>query len=191
MAKKTKSFHDILLRTFEKIASNNIIGHIYTKFFEKMTIDEFSMINIHKDFRVLHIGCGGIPNTLLILAQHVEAKYVGIDRDPAAVAQACSMIDKYGLTNYVTIQQDNAIAHPFHSYDVIIVSLGVEPREEVFARIRKQASDSAIILARKPWDFLDKIYGKNPFVPLGFDIVNTFYRQDFIKSLLLEKHRNA
>ncbi|RLF41638.1 MAG: hypothetical protein DRN17_08505, partial [Thermoplasmata archaeon] len=64
MAKKSKSFHDIMLRTIEKIISTNFFGRLYTKFFEKMTLDEFKMVGIEKENKVLHVGCGAVPNTL-------------------------------------------------------------------------------------------------------------------------------
>jgi len=187
MAKKSKSFHDIMLRTIEKIISTNFFGRLYTKFFEKMTLDEFKMVGIEKENKVLHVGCGAVPNTLLILAGNMEAHFVGIDRDKKAVEKAREMVKKYGLEKKITIEKGDAITYPFSNFDVIIISLGVEPREKVFERIRNEARDDAKIVARKPWDFMDKIYGKKEFIPNGFKIVKTFNRQDFIKSMLLCK----
>ena len=187
MAKKSKSFHDIMLRTIEKIISTNFFGRLYTKFFEKMTLDEFEMVEIKKGNKVLHVGCGAVPNTLLILAGNMEAHFVGIDRDKKAVEKAREMVKKYGLEKKITIEKGDAMRYPLSDFDVIIISLGVEPREKVFERIRNEARDDAKIVARKPWDFMDKIYGKKEFIPNGFKIVKTFNRQDFIKSMLLCK----
>ncbi|MDD3493954.1 MAG: class I SAM-dependent methyltransferase [Candidatus Thermoplasmatota archaeon] len=186
MAKKSKGAHDVLLRTFEKAVATNFLGSVYTKFFEKMTLEEFAMVDIQPRHRVLHIGCGGVPNTLLILGNHVDASYTGIDRDRAAVRRARAMVERQGLTRRVTIEQGDALTYPLADFDLIVVSLGVEPRERVFARIREEVPGAAVI-ARKPWDFMDRIYGRDAFIPRGFEVVDVFHRQDFIKSMLLKK----
>ncbi len=186
MAKKSKGMHDFLLRSMEKILATNFFGKLYTKFFEKMTLDEFRMIEI-KEKKILHIGCGAIPNTLLILASHFDASFVGIDRDEEAVKKAREMVKKYGLENKIKIENGEAISYPISPFDVIIISLGVEPRGEVFERIRNEMKEGALIIARKPWDFMDIVYGRKEFIPNGFRIVKTFNRQDFIKSMLLER----
>ncbi|MEA2054149.1 MAG: class I SAM-dependent methyltransferase [Candidatus Thermoplasmatota archaeon] len=187
MAKKSKGIHDIFLRTLEKIIATNFFGRIYTKFFEKMTLDEFGMAGIEKNCKVLHIGCGAVPNTLLVLAMNTDASFVGIDRDKKAVERAKDMVDRYGLGNKIHIMEGDAMSYPTDVFDVIVISLGVEPREKVFEKIRKEAKNNTKIVARKPWDFMDKIYGREEFVSRGFKIIKTFNRPDFIKSMLLVK----
>ena len=187
MAKKSKGVHDVMLRTLEKILSTNFFGRIYTKFFEKMTLDEFEMVGIEKNHKVLHVGCGAVPNTLLILAGNMDASFVGIDRDGKAVEKAREMVKKYGLEGKIRIENGDALSYDLSGFDVIVISLGVEPREKVFGRIRKETGDNTKIVARKPWDSLDRVYGKDEFVPRGFKVVETFNRQDFIKSMLLVK----
>ncbi|KAA0002433.1 MAG: class I SAM-dependent methyltransferase [Thermoplasmata archaeon] len=130
MAKKSKSFHDLALRTLEKILSTNFFGRLYTKFFEKMTLDEFEMVEIKKGNKVLHVGCGAVPNTLLILAGNMEAHFVGIDRDKKAVEKARGMVKKYELDKKIKIEKGDAMTYPLSNFDVIIISLGVEPREK-------------------------------------------------------------
>lgn len=187
MAAKSKSVHDLLLRSFEKVVATTVLGTLYTRFFEKMTLEEFSMVDIRPHHRVLHIGCGGVPNTLLILGRHVEASYVGIDRDPEAVWRARAMVERRGLAHRITVEQGDALTYPLNGFDLIVVSLGVEPRKEVFARIGEEAPQAAVI-ARKPWDFMDRIYGREEGIPRGFEVVDVFHRQDFIKSMLLKKN---
>lgn len=187
MAKKSKSLHDLALRTLEKILSTNFLGRIYTKFFEKMTLDEFEMVGIEKNHKVLHVGCGAVPNTLLILAKNMDASFVGIDRDEKAVEMARKMVKSYGLERKIKIEIGDALSYGFSEFDVIIISLGVEPRDKIFERIINETEDNAKIVARKPWDSMDRVYGRDEFVPRGFDVVKTFNRQDFIKSMLMVK----
>jgi len=187
MAKKSKGMHDFLLCTLEKFLATNFFGKIYTKFFEKITLDEFKMVNIKQGEKILHIGCGAVPNTLLILANHFDAFFVGIDRDKKAVKKAREMVEKWKLGNKIKIENGEAISYPISNFDVIVISLGVEPREKIFERIRNEMKEGAVIIARKPWDFMDIIYGRKEFIPNGFRIIKTFNRQDFIKSMLLER----
>lgn len=185
MARKSKSFHDVALRSFEKAIAETFIGRIYTAFFRRMTVNEFRMADIQPGYRVLHIGCGSVPNTLLILADAFEASYVGIDRDAGAVASAREMIHRYGLERQVTIEERDALAMDYSRFDLIILSLGVEPRKAILAAIRDGMHMDAHVVARKPWDFMDRLYGREEFIPRRFRVVETFHRPDFIKSLLL------
>ncbi len=186
MAKKSKGMHDVMLRTIEKFFATNMLGRVYTKFFEKMTLDEFQMVKIGEKEKILHIGCGAVPNTLLILATYFNASFVGIDKDKKAVKKAREMVKKYGLEKKIKIEKGEAISYPISTFDVIIISLGVEPREKVFERIRKEMKNGTRIIARKPWDFMDAIYGRKEFIPNGFKIIKTFHRSDFIRSMLLK-----
>lgn len=185
MARKSKNLHDVALRGFEKAISATFMGTIYTAFFRQMTIKEFQMAGIQPEHRVLHVGCGSVPNTLLILAEAWPASYVGIDRDRVAVNRAWEMVQQYGLRQRVTIEEDDALIVDYSRFDLIILSLGVEPREAILAAMREGMQSDAKIVARKPWDFMDRLYGRKEFIPQGFHIVDVFHRPDFIKSMLL------
>ena len=185
MAKKSKGMHDFILRTVEKFFATNVLGRTYTKFFEKMTLNEFEMAEIVEEDKILHIGCGAVPNTLLILGSHFNASFVGIDKDKKAVKKAREMVKTYDLEKRIKIYGGEAISYPISAFDVLIISLGVEPREKVFNRVRSEMKKGARIVARKPWDFMDTIYGRKGFIPEGFRVMNIFNRPDLIKSMLL------
>lgn len=185
MARKSKSLHDVAFRWFEKVIAETFIGAIYTAFFRQMTISEFRMADIQPEHRIIHVGCGSVPNTLLILAEAFEGSYVGIDRDAAAVARARHMVRRRCLEQKVAIEERDALAMDYGGFDLIILSLGVEPREAILAAMRESMGKGAKIVARKPWDFMDRVYGRETFIPYGFRVVDAFQRPDFIKSLLL------
>ncbi|MFO8133376.1 MAG: class I SAM-dependent methyltransferase [Thermoplasmatota archaeon] len=186
MTRKSKGVHDVVLRSFEKAIAATFIGNVYTAFFRQMTVNEFQMADIRPGHRILHVGCGSVPNTLLILAEAYEASYVGLDRDPTAVARARSMVRRYGLDAQVAIKEGDALSVDYAGFDIIVLSLGVEPREDILAAMRNGMDSRAKVVARKPWDFMDRLYGREEFIPHGFRIVDTFHRPDFIKSMLLE-----
>jgi predicted O-methyltransferase YrrM len=186
MAKKSKGMHDFVLRMMEKFFAINFLGRIYTKFFEKMTLNEFKIAEIKENDNILHIGCGAVPNTLLILGSHYNASFVGIDRDKEAVKKARQMVKRYGLEKRIKINGGEAISYPLLTFDILIISLGVEPLEKVFERVRNEMKHGSRIVARKPWDFMDIIYGRKEFIPQGFKVINIVNRPDFIKSVLLK-----
>ena len=176
-----KHLHDNAFIIFEKFIKP--FHRAYINLYEKMTLEEFEMVKIKPTDNILHIGCGPIPNTLIILAKNIPAKYTGIDRDREAVKMAREMVQKYGLD--VKIEYGDALTYPIDSYDVIIVSYGVEPYEKVFDRIRKEMKKDAVVIYRKQWDFMDFIYKKRG-VPSGFRIVGEHKRRDLIKSYMLK-----
>ncbi|KAA0010163.1 MAG: class I SAM-dependent methyltransferase [Thermoplasmata archaeon] len=182
---KSKRMHDRLFIFLEKYLSSLPFRHAYIKFFEKATLEEFKMVGISIDDNVLHVGCGALPNTLITLAKHIKASYVGIDRDEEAVETAKKIVEEYGLEN-VEVERGDALDYPIKDFDVIIISFGVEPKEKVFERIREEGKEGVKIVYRKQWDFMDVIYGRKDFLPSGFKIVAEHNRRDFIKSYLLK-----
>jgi protein-L-isoaspartate O-methyltransferase len=183
---KSKRAHDKLFVLAEKMLSSTFLRHAYINFFERATLEEFEMAGIKKEHNILHIGCGPLPNTIISLAKNIDASYVGIDRDKDAVKIARKIVKEYGLKN-VMIEEGDALSYPVKDFDFIIISFGVEPKEKVFERLRKEMKKDAKIVYRKTWDFMDVIYGRKDFLPSGFKVVAFHNRRDFIKSYLLEK----
>ena len=183
---KSKRLHDYMFIVTEKILSSSILRHAYIKFFERATLEEFEMVEIGEEDKVLHVGCGPLPNTLVTLAKHIKAAYVGIDKDGEAVEIARKIVSEYGLKN-VEIEEGDAAYYPLKDFDVIIISFGVEPKEIIFKRLMEETKKGVRVVFRKTWDFMDAIYGRKIEVPNGFKIVAHHNRRDLIKSYLLKK----
>lgn len=179
---RSKNLHDRMFIMLEKFLKP--FHRAYINLYEKMTLEEFQMVDIDKESKILHIGCGPIPNTLIILAKNFPAYYTGIDKDEEAVRIARKIVKKYGLE--ISIEKGDALDYPIGEFDIIIISFGVEPKEKVFDRIRVESKKNVKIVYRKQWDFMDAIYGRKDFLPSGFKLVAEHDRRDFIKSYLLE-----
>ncbi|MEM1513728.1 MAG: class I SAM-dependent methyltransferase [Candidatus Thermoplasmatota archaeon] len=179
---QTKKLHDHMFIFAEKLLSK-FFSKAYINFFERAIIEEFKMVGIKENDKLIHIGCGPLPNTLISLAKNIKAKYVGIDKDKEAVEIAKKIVEKYALD--IKIEEGNALNYPINDFDIIVVSFGVEPRNQVFERIRKDCKKNARIVFRKQWDFLDAIFGKKD-LPDGFEVISQHKRRDFIKSYLLK-----
>jgi len=183
---KSKRLHDRMFIKMEKMLSSSFLRHAYINFFERATLEEFAMVEIERHNKVLHIGCGPLPNTLITLARNMPAEYVGIDIDEEAVKIARNVVKAYGLKN-VSIEKGDATSYPLQNFDIIIISYGVEPKERVFYRLKNETKEKVKIVYRKQWDFMDALYGVKEIVPPGFKIKAFHKRRDLIKSYLLEK----
>lgn len=179
---KSKRMHDKMFIMLER--SMRRFHRAYINLYEKMTLEEFEMVEIEGDERVLHIGCGPIPNTLIVLARNIPAHYTGIDRDKEAVKIARDVIREYNIDNII-VEYGDAMSYPLKEFDVIVASYGVEPAGEVFERIRRDARKDARIVYRKQWDFMNRIYGRSD-IPPGYEVIAEHKRRDMIKSYLLK-----
>ena len=184
---KSKKMHDKLFIVLERILSSSFLRHVYINFFEKATLEEFDKVEINENERIIHIGCGPLPNTLITLAKYRNAKYFGIDKDKKSTILARKVIEEYDLENII-IEEGDALDYSFENFDIIIISFGVEPKEVVFEKIRKETKKDVIIIFRKQWDFMDLVYGRKDFIPHGFKVLNYHHRRDMLKSYILQKY---
>jgi len=186
--KKKKSFIDFFIRKLEKILSEHLIfAKLYTAFFYKMTIDEFKMIDLPENSKVVNIGCGSLPHTLIILAKQRKWNMVGIDHDKVAIKKAVEMIKHYDLSDKIKIMYGEGISVDYSQFNLIIISHGVEPKKQVLEKLGKEIDKKSMILYRTIWDGLNRVYGKEP-VPSNLKIINTYDRIDGIKAFLLMKN---
>lgn len=182
-----KGFIDLFIRALEKAAiRNHFFAKAYIGFFRKMTIDEFKMVELPKGSKVVNIGCGSLPHTLIILADIKDWKLIGVDRDKNAVENAQKIVDKYKLSYKISIKWSEGIEFDASEVDLIILSHGIEPKHDILIKMSDTMKNSSKILYRTTWDSLDKIYGKED-IPDTLASKQIYYRIDGIKSCLLMK----
>ena len=149
-----------------------------------MTIDEFKMVDIPNGSKVVNIGCGPIPHTLLILAEVNDWTFLGIDKDKFAVEIAKEMVEYYHLSNKIEIRWDEGMKFDVSGFDLIIVSYGVEPKLKILEKLGDNMDKNSMILYRTTWDTLDRVYGDEP-IPKNLEIKDSYDRIDGIKTFLL------
>ncbi len=188
--KRKKRFLDHFIRSFEKFLSKHpFLSRGYTRFFWKMTVDEFSIVSLPEQSKILNIGCGSLPHTLFTLAVERGWKFIGIDIDPIAVQRAKKMVNYYKLSELITIKEGDGVQTDFSGFDMILVSHGVEPKYTVLEIIAKKIQPHCLIFYRTTWDSLDKVYGDEP-IPKSLCVKKTFNRIDGIKAYLLVRNEN-
>jgi len=190
MEKERKRLLDRFHRRLEKfLAHHPWWAKRYAGFFEKMTVDEFSMVPLPKGSKVLNIGCGSFPYTIFTLARVRGWSIVGVDRDEDAVRNAKKMVESYHLTSMVEIRWSEGLKVDVSGFDLILVSHGVEPKLEVLCELAEHMKPGGFIFYRTICKKLELVYGCEP-IPDCFRVYGEFVRNDGLKSLLLVRNEN-
>lgn len=146
-----KKILDLLYNIFELSAIYfPINAKLYLKFHKTSVKKEIEMINISPCDKVIHIGCGSIPYTCIILSEYDLAEIVGIDQNNTAVANAKNSLKKFNLTHKVKIEQGSGVNYPISRFDLIILSYGINKPSVVLKHVIDSMGKNSKILLRKP-----------------------------------------
>ncbi|OYT28177.1 hypothetical protein B6U98_05435 [Thermoplasmatales archaeon ex4572_165] len=144
-----KSLVDFLFKISEKI-----IIHFpkflpfYIEYYADIIEQEISMINMTDSASILHIGCGSIPASSILLAKKTQAKILGIDLDFHAIKKAKICIKNMGLTKRVVVKQMDALKSDLSSHKIILISQGIIPKEIFMQKLADNLSLDQIIVLR-------------------------------------------
>jgi len=146
-----KEFLDHLYYTFE-IFSNHIpfFAKLYIKFHKSSVKKEIEMSNLLSSDRILHIGCGAIPYTSIVLSREVNSKVVGIDCDPRVVNIATDYLKRYNFSNMVKIEIGDGKTYNVSDFDVVILSYGIDSQDSVLRHAIDSMKEGARIILRRP-----------------------------------------
>jgi precorrin-6B methylase 2 len=134
--------------------SEKIIIHLpallpsYIKYYQDIIEKEIKAANIDSSSKILHIGCGSIPASSILLAKKTHAHLLCIDKDAHAIQNAKTCIDIMGASNHIEVQNTDASTKNLKPYRVILISQGITPKKEVLETIAKHLSPDQIILLR-------------------------------------------
>ncbi|DAC73132.1 MAG TPA: hypothetical protein DSN98_01625 [Thermoplasmata archaeon] len=128
---------------------NQRIAEHYNKAIATEYKSEYESVGISENSKILHIGCGPYPLTVIELASLGKVKIVGIDKDPDAVRQARDVLKKKGLEKKVNIYEGDGSSYPVKPFDVIIVSTCSYPKASILEHIFTTAKPNTIIIVRE------------------------------------------
>jgi ribosomal protein L11 methylase PrmA len=153
-----KPLLNAIVRVFEKIAARiRLIKYFYLKCFEGVAKKEIEMASVGYNDNVLVLGCGSVPYTTLVVAQ-TGAKVTTIDNDLEAVKRASWCISKNSISKKIKIEHADALDYSLEGFDVIMVPLGIEPKEKVLKRIFSSMRDGTRLVYRNPLVILEGLY---------------------------------
>ncbi len=113
-----------------------------------MIENEITLADISKEKKVLHIGCGSIPATSILLIKKTGVQITAIDRNPRSVNQARLCVLKTGVADKIQIVYGDGKIFPVENFDIIIISLGVKPIKEILKHIALSMKDDAHVIFR-------------------------------------------
>ena len=134
-------------------------------FYSRLVRKEAEECGINPGSRVLHVGCGPMPYTAIMLAE-TGIKVTGVDIDPGAVLSARKMVKQAGADRLVDIQHGDGKNLDPRDYDFIWVSLHAEPKEEVVPALLERMREGAVLVFRNPRGWL-KLWYKD-YYPSGY-----------------------
>jgi hypothetical protein len=144
-----KKFSDYIFIFLEKIVVKfPSFLSAYILYYEDIVDNEITLAHITTKDSVLHIGCGSLPATSLLIVKNIGAPTIGIEKDPSSVHDAQQCVTILHLNNLLQIHQANALDYQMNTSNVIIVSQGIEPRYEVLTHIADTMQPGTRILFR-------------------------------------------
>ena len=157
-----KKFLDYLYYIFE-ILSNYIpfFAELYIKYHSPSVKKEIEMSRLSQSDKVLHIGCGAIPYTSIVIAREINTDIVGIDHKPRIVKVANDYIKRYNLSDMIRIERGNGKTYDVSDFDVVIISYGIIDQDLVLRHVTDSMKDGARIILRRSTaekdDYIDSV----------------------------------
>jgi hypothetical protein len=120
----------------------------YITYYEDIVDNEIRLAGITAKDIVLHIGCGSLPATSLLIHKRTGAHTTGIEKNSSSVKDAQYCVHVLHQDDEVQIHHANALEYPMDASTVIIVSQGIEPRYEVLTHIAHTMKPDARVIFR-------------------------------------------
>lgn len=144
-----KKFIDYIFKKIEDIIINlEKFIPIYLSYYEDLIYEEIKLANISKISNVVHIGCGPIPSSSILVAKKTGANVTGIDKNPIAVKKALNCISKFSLIEKINIKNAEAADFAIKDFDVILISHGIDKIEILLNNLSKTMKNDAIVILR-------------------------------------------
>jgi len=147
LVKKTSNFFWDIADTWSY--KNSKIARQYDKSIEEEYRKECETCGLSSNEKVLHIGCGAYPLTLIVLAQCCSGDLMGIDRNPMAVQRAQKIIEQHNLQNRIRITQGDGTKYPVGDFDLILISSCSLPKAQILEHLFREAKHHSTIIVRE------------------------------------------
>jgi len=148
-AHKLKKIIDLGFIITEKIVVKlDKILPFYLDFYKTMIENEIKIAGITKKDKILHIGCGSIPATPILVAEKTGACVTGIDKNLVSIKKAQELIYNLKLSSKIKVEHAEASRYPLDKFDLIIASQGIKPYNETLRYIAESMSSNARVILR-------------------------------------------
>jgi precorrin-6B methylase 2 len=120
----------------------------YIDYYDDIIDNEIQIAQITSETKLLHIGCGSIPASIILLARKTGAIVQGIDKDKQAIENARICIQNLGISQSIDIRQGDALQMNILAYDVILISQGIVPKKHFLITLSKKLTKDHLIILR-------------------------------------------
>ena len=153
---------DQLYNIYENIFTNiSFFSFLYMKLHEPSVKTEISMADVQPSDKVLQIGCGAIPYSLIIFSRETHEQVTGIDNQSRSIAKAKRFI---GDNKNIHVEQASGETYDVSTFDVILISYGVGDIEAVLKNTLQHLKNNGRIILRKPitetTEYIDSVIGR-------------------------------
>lgn len=145
-----KTFLDQLYYVYEVFSHHlPFFAEAYVKFHEPSVKKEIAMSRLSSSDKVLHIGCGAIPYTSIVIAREIGAQVTGIDHKSRVVTLSTHCIKQRKLLDLVAIKKEEGKTCDVSGFDVIIISYGIANQDVVLQHVLDSSKAGSRILLRR------------------------------------------
>lgn len=124
---------------------------------------EVAVLHLTPGEKILHLGCGTLPTTSLLIAQTAPVHVVGIDNNKIAVRIAQRFIKRKNLAESITIQYGDEGHFSLNDFDAIFIAINVWPLDRVLRHLATTMKPSARILCRSNHDDVEAMLKADEF----------------------------
>ncbi len=99
--------------------------------------------------RVVMLGCGPLPITLIVMARTFGVKGLGIERDRGWASLAQRVLEKLGLSREIEVAAgDHKLLPSLGNYKLVVIAALAEPKQEIFDLLASSIPRGAFISCR-------------------------------------------
>ena len=152
----------------------------YLDFYKTIINNEIKLADISKKDKILHIGCGPIPATLILIVKKIGAQVTGIDKNVDFIKQANGLISNLKLASKMNIEHLEASRCSLDDFDLIIIAHGIQPYNETLRYIAKTMNIGTRVILRTNSSNTGEILEKDLFLKDIFQISKKVYQKKMV-----------
>lgn len=131
--------------SFLELFDNDISKESYLQ-----TNREMQMLDFKKCKKMVIVGCGCLPETMLYIYENTPIKeIIGVDNHQEAIYIAGEMIRNQGLTD-IHLLHENSVNYDYKDADIVLISNMMAGKKKILDRIVNTSQDNIQILVRTP-----------------------------------------
>jgi hypothetical protein len=118
----------------------------------KIVQKEAEMLGVHNTEKLVMVGCGSLPETILFLAENTDIPHIiGIDNSNEAIVMAGNILEVMGHKKRVRLMCARKETFDFSGADTISIASVIRDKNVVLRQIAKTAKKGTKILVRNPF----------------------------------------